>query len=223
MNLKHLGDSIKHAVLEEEEPAPSQPVATPTPIASTPYISTPIPSTFTTPPTETPQATGTDAGIAQFLQALKDKTDFDQTPVGQQLAEHMAPVADLPISDAQKLGVAIKAGAKDGLTKEKILDTLQGLSSVLVAEKNAFNASADRMMTAEVDSRKQQIQAEADKQEDLKRQIAASQQVQTELTSAMIDAQGSIQRKQAQFQAAYDSRSIDLTAAISKYTSLLQG
>lgn len=217
MNLKHIGDSIKHSVFEEEEPTPPQPVATPNPsISYTP----PITSTTFTPPTET---TGTDAGIAQFVQALKDKTDFDQTAVGQQLAEHMAPVIDLPISDAQKLGAAIKAGAKDGLTKDKILSTLQSLKAVLDSEQTAFNGAAARMMTSEVDTRKQQIQAEADKQEDLKKQIAASQQTQSELTSAMIDAQADIQRKQAQFQAAYDNRKSDLDAAVGKYTSLLQG
>jgi hypothetical protein len=222
MDLKSLGESLKHAIFVEEADQPS----TPPPARVHPaQITSPVMTSTTTLPPSTvvnPALAGEDAaGVSELLEALREKTDFDKTEAGQQLAEHIAPLADLPLSDAQKLGVALKAGQKEGLTGAKILSTLGALKAQLQQEQTAFNHSVELAMAAEVDSRKAKIQAEADKQAELKAKIAESQKVQSDLSTEMINAQSNIQRKQAQFRTAFDSRVVDLDTAISKYSSLL--
>jgi hypothetical protein len=228
MDFKSISESLKHAIFVEEpdSTAPLDPSASMgAPHDYPAQITTSVITSSTTlPPAATlnPELAGEDAaGVSQLLEALREKTDFDKTEVGQQLAEHIAPLADLPLSDAQKLGVALKAGQKEGLTGARILSTLGALKSQLQQEQAAFNHSVEQAMAAEVDSRKAKIQAEANKQAELKAKIAESQKVQSDLSTEMINAQSNIQRKQAQFRTAFDSRVVDLDTAISKYSSLL--
>ena len=228
MNLKTIGESLKHAIFVEEpdQAAPQdQPIQPHAPAYAPAQVTSPVITTSTTlPPAATvnPELAGEDAaGVSQILQSLREKTDFDKTVVGQQLAEHLAPLSDLPLSDAQKLGVALKAGAKEGLTGARILSTLSDLKAKLQQEQVAFNQSVNQAMASEVDSRRAKIQAEANKQAELKAKIAESQKVQSDLSTEMINAQSNIQRKQAQFRTAFDSRAIDLDTTISKYSSLI--
>ena len=236
MNLKSIGESLKHAIFVEEPdsaagPSPVQPpVSNAPPPGSMPaarpaQITSPVMTSSTTLPAATsvnPELAGEDpAGVSRILESLRAKTDFEKTDVGLQLADHLSPLNDLPLSDAQKLGVALKAGAKEGLTGAKILSTLSALKAQLQQEQTAFNNSVNRAMADEVDSRRAKIQEEANKQDDLKSKIADSQRVQSDLSTEMINAQSNIQRKQAQFRTAFDSRVVDLDTAISKYSSLL--
>lgn len=163
------------------------------------------------------------SSINAFAQMLKDKTDFDNTPVGQQVKEELMPLEGLPLNETQQMTAVLKAGAKQGLTGQKIVSTLQGLIADLEKENKAFQTTVAAARVKEVDARTEAIQAEADRLKDLESQIALSRQKQGSLSNELITAQSNIQRKEAQFKAAYDARLGELQTSITHYQTILQG
>jgi Skp family chaperone for outer membrane proteins len=117
----------------------------------------------------------------------------------------------------------LKAGARDGLTAEKIISTYQNFQAILKVEESTFTAAMQRAMDDQVAARQKAIEAEASKVKNLEAEITDSRERQSKLSAELITAQTNIQRKQAQFKAALDARATDITAAIQHYTSILQG
>lgn len=221
-------DKIKDALFEEEpdakKPEPVRP-AVPAPQIHLRQSPFPLPVG----PTAVPALTLPDAGagdpesISVFADRLKAKTDFDATPVGQQVNEHLAPLDGLPLTEMQKMSAVLKGGAKEGLTAEKIIATLQGLLGVLNSEQQSFNTSVAAATASEVETRQKAIQEEVARAKSLEDQISASRQKQTELSAELIAAQTTIERRKAQFKAAFDARSSELQTTINHYQSILQG
>jgi hypothetical protein len=216
-------DTIKDALFEEEPEAPKPSAVRPVP----PQPQIPVP--FQASPVAAPAFTLPDSdnggpdSISVFADRLKAKTDFDATPVGQQVTEHLAPLEGLPLTEMQKMSAVLKGGAKEGLTGEKIIATLQGLLGVLNSEQQAFNASVATATASEVDTRQKAIQDEVAHAKSLEDQISASRQKQTALSAELIAAQTNIERHKAQFKAAFDARSAELQTTINHYQSILQG
>jgi hypothetical protein len=222
--------AVKDAIFEEE-PDSKKPTAKPG--HPQPQIPVPfqdpfaIPATAPSVPTSTP-AISIDAGadpdsISVFADRLKAKTDFDATPVGQQVNEHLAPLEGLPLTEMQKMSAVLKGGAKEGLTGEKIIATLQSLLGVLNAEQRTFAQSVAAATATEVETREKAIQDEVARAKSLEEQISASRQKQTDLSAELIAAQTNIERRKAQFKAALDARTAELQTTINHYQSILQG
>src|SRR5450631_3266764 len=101
-------DTIKDAIFEEEpdskKPEPVKPIH--------PQTQIPVPAAFQTDPfanvaavqvpTMSINESADPDSISVFADRLKAKTDFDATPVGQQVNEHLAPLDGLPLTEMQK-------------------------------------------------------------------------------------------------------------------------
>jgi hypothetical protein len=215
--------SIKDAIFEEEPDAKKpDPVRPPLaqPQIHVPFQADPLP----TPAYTSPVAESADSeSMSVFAERLKAKTDFDATPVGQQVNEHLVPLDGLPLTEMQKMSAVLKGGAKEGLTGEKIIATLQGLLGVLNTEQEAFHKSVAAATASEVETREKAIQDEVAHAKSLEDQISVSRQKQTDLSAELIAAQTTIERRKAQFKAAFDARSAELQTTINHYQSILQG
>jgi hypothetical protein len=215
--------SIKDALFEDE-PDPKKPDAV-RPVLAQPQVPVPFQVGSVTPPPFTLPVGGPadSESISVFADRLKAKTDFDATAVGQQVSEHLLPLDGLPLTEMQKMSAVLKGGAKEGLTGEKIIATLQGLLVVLNSEQKAFNTSVAAATASEVDTREKAIQDEVAHAKKLEEEISVSRQKQTDLSAELIAAQTNIERRKAQFKAAFDARSAELQTTINHYQSILQG
>ena len=168
--------SIKDAIFEEEPDAKKpDPVRPPLaqPQIHVPFQADPLP----TPAYTSPVAESADSeSMSVFAERLKAKTDFDATPVGQQVNEHLVPLDGLPLTEMQKMSAVLKGGAKEGLTGEKIIATLQGLLGVLNTEQEAFHKSVAAATASEVETREKAIQDEVAHAKSLEDQISVSRQ-----------------------------------------------
>jgi hypothetical protein len=121
-------------------------------------------------PVETGQSPNT------FAQTLKYKTDFDNTDIGKQVAHEMKPLEGIAaLSEADKINIALKAGAEEGLTAEKIIATFDSLLQTLESENSGFQNAVTAATQSGPEAIKSQIQAEADKIKDLEEMKGASQ------------------------------------------------
>jgi hypothetical protein len=215
--------SIKDAIFEDEPESKKPDTArstVPQPQFHDPFQAGPVAVPEYTAPA--PQPADTES-MSVFADRLKAKTDFDATAVGQQVNEHLQPLDGLPLTEMQKMSAVLKGGAKEGLTGEKIIATLQGLLGVLNSEQHSFDNSVATAIASEVDTRQKAIQDEVARAKNLEDQISASRQKQTDLSAELIAAQTTIERRKAQFKAAYDARSAELQTTINHYQSILRG
>src|ERR1035437_4829638 len=215
--------AVKDAIFEDE-PEVKKPDAV-SPHVPQPQMHVPFQADSFAPPASTVHMGGPpdQESISVFADRLKAKTDFDATAVGQQVNEHLVPLDGLPLTEMQKMSAVLKGGAKEGLTGEKIIATLQGLLSVLNSEQEAFNASVAAATASGVDTRQKAIEDEVAHAKKLEDQIAESRKKQTDLSAELIAAQTTIERRKAQFKAAFDARSSELQTTINHYQSILQG
>jgi hypothetical protein len=165
-------------------------------------------------------AGGDSESLARFASLLRSRTDFDSTPIGQQLQEHLAPLEGLEITEQQRLGAALKAGAKDGLTGDAILATYTQLQAALEQENQSFQKALASATRAEVEDCRAEIAHRAETIKDLEAQIAAIREEQSRMSADMIAAQTRIAERKAQFQAAYTARKTELESAAARYQFL---
>jgi hypothetical protein len=142
-----LPSSVAHQIWEDDELKKAAPDAvvvvskarTPTPgspkvnfdatdISLRPHID--IPTSYA------PALSNTASDVDVFTQALKAATDFDKTDVGKQVAKEMKPLEGMPLNESQKIGIALKAGAEEGLTGESIISTIDRILVTLDGENN---------------------------------------------------------------------------------------
>lgn len=241
-------DAIKHAVLTDDDPSlkPAEPVNVvvnkeriPTPgapkisfqtsslVHQTMDLSANVPSDARSiPPTGRTDmyAQADAAGNTIYAQSLKDKTDFDKTDVGKQVAHEMKPLEGIAsLTESDKINIALKAGAEEGLTAEKIIATFDSLLQTLESENSGFQTAVTAATQSGPEAIKAQIQAEADKIVDLEAQITAARAKQSDLSTELIKASTKIQTNTMQFNAAYEARKSELTSAKSHYQSILSG
>lgn len=213
---------FKHLIFNEPD-APAKPSPAPAPHTNGAIPVTPAwTPVFNADKVVPPTVDTVDAPNA-FLDRLRAKTDFDGSDVGKQLQEHMEPLAGLPLTEAQQMTAALKAGVKDGLTAEKIQTTLQGLLAALDQDKAAFQTALAAATAKEVDARKAAIDEEVKHAKDLEDQITASRQKQSDLSTQLIQAQGAIQTKSSQYDVAYQTRRGELQGKLDHFSQILQG
>jgi hypothetical protein len=204
-----------HDALCDPEPVTS--------VAQTPPPKPPpsrLPSNFVQPVASDTTFSDSNAGGVLFDQ-LKVKTDFELTPVGKAIKEHLMTVQGLGLSPASEMVAVLRGGAKDGITADSIISTLQGLKDVLLKEQTAFMAQADNATKNEVDTRMDKIARETEHQTDLQRQLAESQQIAAQLANEITEKKTTISSMINQFNTAFTARNIELDTQISHYNSIL--
>ena len=212
----HLPDKVKNALCDPDES--TAPQAVPVPIAvprqpESPYqpITAMFSGTLTTPSPVVSSA------VSSILSDLRGKTDFDATPIGQQLKGCMDALADTGLSEEQKSKTAMKLSHQ---SPSQVISVLQGLQSVLVADKQHFEATMQTATTAEVNARQAksaQLQSSIDAAE---AQINAMRQEKSQVDTELRQKQEKISSAQANYAAASEARNTELAEMISHYQSI---
>jgi chromosome segregation ATPase len=215
-------DGLKHVIIEDDDPKPegqaqthSQPHTEAAPTASTPVAT--APDTVAHPPMS--------EEIEHVYQRILAKTSFEATQVAATIHKYLDPLSALPSLDERtrfKTAV-IQAKAQEGLTKEKILATFDGLKVALQNEQESFAASAEATKQQEIDNRQKKVQEITDAIAQKQKEIAQLQQRLSDITTELVGAQGKIQRAESQFTIAAQRRALEIDQEKAKYVSLLQG
>jgi hypothetical protein len=224
MKLPHLSASIHSALFNEE---PKAPVEDTTPVlgaASARVLSMPTP--VPTADGQVQASIGLDfpttsaTGENKFIAILHKATDFDTSDVGKLVKKYADSLDGLPLSEEAKFTTVLKLGIGDGLTAEKVISAIQKSLSDLEGQVPAFDLGVTKASTDKIASIQQQIQARADTIKSLEDQITAARGEQSTFSANLINAQTDLQRLQAQFKSAYDSRKQELSALLSHYASM---
>ncbi len=214
-------DSIKHAIIEDDDPKPDSksqvhPQASATASAATTGSSAPYPTMSAQPMSEE---------VQHVYQRILAKTNFDSTQIAATIRKYLDPLVAIPSLDERtrfKTAV-IQAKAQEGLTQEKILATFDGLKVALQNEQESFTASAQATKEREIADRQRRVQEATDEIARKQSEIAELQQQLTEMTSELLGAQSKIQRAESSFAAAVQRRASEIDQEKAKYASLLQG
>jgi hypothetical protein len=215
-------DSLKHVIIEDDDPKPegqaqthSQPRTEAAPPASMPVAT--APDTVAHPPMS--------EETEHVYQRILAKTSFEATQVAATIHKYLEPLSAIPSLDERtrfKTAV-IQAKAQEGLTKEKILATFDGLKVALRNEQESFAASAEATKQQEIDSRQKKVQEITDAIAQKQKEITQLQQRLSDVTTELVGAQGKIQRAESQFTIAAQRRALEIDQEKAKYVSLLQG
>ncbi len=216
-------DSIKHVIIEDDDPKPeaqahSQPSAEAAPVAAP--VAPPNESSYH-PATAQPMSEETE----HVYQRILAKTNFNATQVASTIHKYLDPLSEIPSLDERtrfKTAV-IQAKAQEGLSKEKILATFDGLKIALQNEQESFAASAAATKQREIDDRQKKVQEVTDAIAQKQKEIAQLQQRLSDVTTELVGAQGKIQRAESQFTIAAQRRALEIDQEKAKYISLLQG
>lgn len=212
-------DTIKHAIIEDDDPKPDQ-KSRPHPVASS--------------GASAPSATDTQAilsaqpmseEVQHIYERILAKTNFDATQVAATIHKYLDPLVAIPSLDERtrfKTAV-IQAKAQEGLTKEKILATFDGLKVALQNEQESFAASAQATKEREITDRQKRVEETTNEIARKQSEIAQLQQRLAEMTSELLGAQSKIQHAESQFAIAVQRRAAEIDQEKAKYASLLQG
>jgi hypothetical protein len=216
-------DSIKHAIIEDDDPK-ADGKAAPHPEASPKAASTAVSAPVVSPSfSPSSQAMGEEA--EHLYQRILAKTNFESTAVAATIHKYLDPLAAIPSLDERtrfKTAV-IQAKAQEGLTQEKILATFDGLKVALQNEHESFTASAQATRQHDVADRQKSVQQATDAIAQKQKEIAQLQQQLSEMTAELADAQSKIQRAESQFSIAVQRRAAEIEQEKAKYLGLLQG
>ena len=215
-------DGLKHVIIEDDDPKPegqahahSQTHAEAAPAASTPAATV----------SDTVAHPAMSEETEHVYQRILAKTSFESTQVAATIHKYLDPLSALPSLDERtrfKTAV-IQAKAQEGLTKEKILATFDGLKVALQNEQESFASAAEATKQQEIDNRQKKVQEITDAIAQKQTEITQLQQRLSDVTTELVGAQGKIQRAESQFTIAAQRRALEIDQEKSKYVSLLQG
>jgi len=214
-------DSLKHAIIEDDDPKPdthpqAKSAAKSQPVSSVPAPAVPVQSASQEPMSEENE---------HVYQKILAKTDFAATQVAATIHKYMDPLSAIPSMDERmrfKTAV-IQAKAQEGLTQERILATFDGLKIALQNEQESFAAAAETKKQQEVSDRQKKVQEITDTIAQKQKEISGLQQRLASMTSELVSAQGKIQRAESQFAIAAQRRALEIDQEKAKYLNLLQG
>ena len=214
-------DSLKHAIIEDDDPKPdthpqANSAAKSQPVSSVPVSAVPVQSASQEPMSEENE---------HVYQKILAKTDFAATQVAATIHKYMDPLSAIPSMDERmrfKTAV-IQAKAQEGLTQERILATFDGLKIALQNEQESFAAAAETKKQQEVSDRQKKVQEITDTIAQKQKEISGLQQRLASMTSELVSAQGKIQRAESQFAIAAQRRALEIDQEKAKYLNLLQG
>jgi len=213
-------DSIKHAIIEDDDPkAEQKPQSQASPAVS------PDASSRNAAQHGAANAQPMSEEVEHVYQRILAKTNFDSTQIAAIIHKYLDPLVAIPSLDERtrfKTAV-IQAKAQEGLTKEKILATFDGLKVALQNEQESFTASAQATKEREIADRQKHLQEATDEIARKQSEISQLQQHLTQMTSELLAAKTKIDRAESQFAAAVQRRALEIDQEKAKYTSLLQG
>ena len=215
-------DSIKHAIIEDDDPKPD-PRSQTHPQASS--ATAPAATTSSSSPHPVLSSQPMSEEIEHVYQRILAKTNFNSTQIAATIHKYLDPLVAIPSLDERtrfKTAV-VQAKAQEGLTQEKILATFDGLKVALKNERESFSASAQATREREIADRQKRVQEATDEIARKQSEIAQLQQRLTEMTSELLGAQTRIQHAESQFDAAVQRRAAEIDQEKAKYASLLQG
>lgn len=213
-------DSIKHVMIEDDDPKAETPAQSSQPQAAAPVAAT---ATIVTPPSATSQPMSEE--VEHVYQRILAKTNFETTAIAATIHKYLDPLSAIPNLDERtrfKTAV-IQAKAQEGLTQEKILATFDGLKVALQNEQESFAASAETTKQREIADRQRRVKEFADAIASKQREITQLQEQLAEMNNELAGAQGKIQRAESQFHIAAQRRAVEIDQEKAKYVSLLQG
>jgi len=211
-------DSIKHAIIEDDDPKADAKQEHPQ-LPTTPVTAN------TTASYHAVDAQPMGEEVEHVYQRILAKTNFNSTQAAATIHKYMDPLSAIATLDERtrfKTAV-VQAKAQEGLTQEKILATFDGLKVALQNEQESFAASAEATKQREIADRQKKVQEFTDQITQKQRDIAQMQQRLTEMTTELVAAQGKIQRAESQFTIAAQRRAVEIDQEKAKYLSLLQG
>jgi DNA repair exonuclease SbcCD ATPase subunit len=212
-------DTIKHAIIEDDDPK-SQTTPQSHPTAHAPSVTPSAGATHTVADTQPMGEEG-----EHIYQRILTKTSFDSTQVAATVHKYLDPLKAIPSLDERTRfqTAVIQAKAQEGLTREKILATFDGLKVALQNEQESFTNSAQATRNREITERQKRVQEAIDEIAQKQKEIAQLQQRLTEMTSELQEAQAKIQRTESQFAIAVQRRTLEIDQEKARYASLLQG
>ena len=213
-------DSIKHAIIEDDDPKTEQKSQS----QASHSVAPEAPSSNTAPHIALNTQPMSEE-VEHVYQRILAKTNFDSTQIAATIHKYLDPLVAIPSLDERtrfKTAV-IQAKAQEGLTKEKILATFDGLKVALQNEQESFTASAQATKEREIADRQKRVQEATDEIARKQSEIAQLQQHLTQMTSELLTAKTKIEHAESQFAAAVQRRAVEIDQEKAKYTSLLQG
>lgn len=217
-------DSIKHVIIEDDDPKAQAPHPQPHTESSAP-VSTPVTAPVDTSPHPFVATQPMSEEVEHVYQRILAKTNFESTQVAATIHKYLDPLSAIPSLDERtrfKTAV-IQAKAQEGLTQEKILATFDGLKVALQNEQESFATSAEATKQREIADRQKKVQEVTDAITQKQHEIAQLQQRLTEMTTELAAAQGKIQHAESQFKIAAQRRALEIDQEKAKYATLLQG
>ena len=216
-------DTIKHAIIEDDDPKTDSKSAQPSDAAKTPAAAAPVAVPSPSPYQPSSQAMSEEAD--HLYQRILAKTNFESTAVAAIIHKYLDPLAAISSLDERtrfKTAV-IQAKAQEGLTQEKILATFDGLKVALQNEQESFTASAQATRQREIADRQDHVKETTDAIAQKQKEIAQLQQQLASMTAELTHAQDKIQRTESQFAMAVHRRAAEIDQEKAKYAGLLQG
>lgn len=214
-------DSIKHAIIEDDDPKPKSKAQPHAEVADAPVHEAAAAVATADQATSQPMS----EEVERVYQRILAKTNFDNTAVAATIHKYLDPLAAISTLDERtrfKTAV-IQAKAQEGLSQEKILATFDGLKVALQNEQDSFAASAEATRQREIADRQKRVQETSDAIAQKQKEIAQLQQQLSAMTGELAGAQAKIQRAQSQFAIAAQRRAAEIDQEKAKYLGLLQG
>lgn len=198
--------NIKSLIFDEDD----KPKAA-APVATIPHVYQPQPAPN---PVANTLVSGTAASSSMAYETLRAKTDFDSTDVGQIVAKYSRPLITVLTDEKLRCKAAAAQAANEGVSKEKILATFDGLKVTLDGENQAFLASANSQENTGITQKQQEIRELSSQMSEIQHQITA-------LGRDVSDAQSHINKVKFDFNAAYSRRLRELENEKSHYVDML--
>jgi len=219
-------DSLKHVIIEDDDPKPQGHAQTPAPQTQVETAAPTAPGNgFQAPPTSSPITPPMGEETEHVYEKILAKTNFENTQVAATIHKYLDPLVAIPSLDERtrfKTAV-IQAKAQEGLTQEKILATFDGLKVALKNEQESFASSAEAIKQQEIVNRQKKVQEINDAITQKQKEITQLQQRLSEVAGELAGSQSRVQRAEAQFAAAAQRRAAEIDQEKAKYVGLLQG
>ena len=209
-------DSIKHAIVEEDDPKPTpHTVTSAAKPAATTKQATPAVTSFSSFAFSAASPAPTQ-GSEDFYQYLLEHYDFDKTPIGVTLQEGITSLAAVPMDDATRFKAAVAMAKTKGVTEDSVLAVFDTLKQQITSAETAAKQQIDAFSQKEVTARQNRLT-------EVQTQIANLQSEQTQLGGELANAQATVAQKQTSVAIAVQRRGAEIDQQAAKFSRLLKG
>lgn len=216
---EHLPDGLKDVLCEPDAPSakPVQNAPQPVSVPYMPVVQIPTTNTPIYVPNNPAPSSVTSSAVSSILADLRSKTDFNTTPVGQQLKESLDALADTGMSEEMMSRTAMKLTHQ---SPAQVVSALQVLQTTLIADKAQFEASMGKATVAEVAARQAKSHQLAQDIEAAESKLTGMRQEKSQVDSELQQVQDKISSARANYAAASEARNTEITEMISHYQNI---